>query len=299
MKKRALGRGLEALFDDGNPLEELEKLQTEESKAVKTLRISEIEPNKQQPRRSFEKEALLQLAESIGQHGVLQPILVTPIEKGGYRIVAGERRWRAARMAGLSEVPVVIKSFPEDVAFQLALIENLQREDLNPVEEAEGYYRLCEEYHMTQEQAAKVVGKSRPVVANALRLLRLSDEILALVESGELTAGHARTILSFPEEQQLKIAKYAIEKKLSVRELEELAAKSQKKQQVSAQEKQLRQDSFYDEVQLKLQESFGKKAVLKVSQNQEKGKIELTFQTKEELKELLERLSLSESGESI
>ena len=158
------------MLDDISPLDELDRIKDDAS-AVNTLRISEIEPNKEQPRRKFDQEGLLQLAESIGQHGVLQPILVAPLEGGGYKIVAGERRWRAARMAGLSEIPAVVKEYPDDVVLQLALIENLQREDLNPVEEAQGYYRLCEEYDLTQEQIAKVVGRSRPAVANALRLL--------------------------------------------------------------------------------------------------------------------------------
>jgi ParB family chromosome partitioning protein len=297
MKKKALGRGLSALFDEGNPLEELDKIQEESAMAAaQLLRISEIEPNKDQPRKHFDPEALLQLAESIGQHGVLQPILVSPLPEGGYQIVAGERRWRAARMAGLTEIPAVVKSLPEEVVLQLALIENLQREDLNPMEEAKGYYRLCEEYHLTQEQVAKVVGKSRPAIGNALRLLKLDDSVAQMVEDGQLSAGHARTLLGFPVEEQKKIAALAVEKKLSVRELEDMALRYQKQQEKDPLEngkKLLHRDGFYDDVQLRLEQSFGKKATIKVSQD--KGKIELRFGSKEELKELLTHLSLSET----
>lgn len=293
MKKKSMGRGLGALLDDANPIEELERIQ-EVGGSVNTLRISDIEPNKDQPRKHFDQEGLLQLAESIGQHGVLQPILVSPIPTGGYRIIAGERRWRAARMAGLSEIPAVVKEFTDEVVLQLALIENLQREDLNPIEEAQGYYRLCEEYRLTQEQVAKVVGRSRPAVANALRLLKLDDEVIRMIEYGELSAGHARTLLSFPAEDQLKIAELVISKELSVRELEELATKYhiKKDDELRKSKDLLSRDSFYDNVQLQLEQSFGKTAVIKVKQN--KGKIELKFNSKAELKELLERLSLNQ-----
>lgn len=292
MKKKSMGRGLGALLDDVNPLEELDKIQNDGS--VNMLRVSDIEPNKDQPRKRFDQEALLQLAESIGQHGVLQPILVSPTEDGGYRIIAGERRWRAARMAGLSEIPAVVRSFPEEVVLQLALIENLQREDLNPIEEAQGYFRLCEEYHLTQEQVAKAVGRSRPAVANALRLLRLNDEVAAMIEHGELSAYHARTLLSFPPEEQMKMAELVIAKELSVRELEELATRYHIKQdeKLHADRDLLRRDSFYDQVQMQLEQSFGKLAAIKVKQD--KGKIELKFSSKAELKELLDRLSLHE-----
>ncbi len=291
MKKKSMGRGLGALLDDANPLEELERIH-DDGESVSHIRVSDIEPNKEQPRKHFNQEALMQLAESIGQHGVLQPILVSPLASGGYRIVAGERRWRAARMAGLSEIPAVVKEYADDTILQLALIENLQREDLGPIEEAQGYYRLCEEYGLTQEQVAKVVGKSRPAVSNALRLLKLEDEVLQMIESGQLSAGHARTLLSFPAEEQLKFAELVLAKELSVRELEELATKfhAQKEEKRKESEELLKRDSFYDDVQLRLEQSFGKTAVIKVKQD--KGKIELKFGSKEELKELLERLSL-------
>ena len=294
MKKKSMGRGLGALLDDMNPLEELDRIQ-DGSGVISSLRVSEIEPNKDQPRKHFDQEALLQLAESIGQHGVLQPILVSPIEGGGYRIVAGERRWRAARMAGLSEIPAVVKSFSDEVVLQLALIENLQREDLNPIEEAQGYYRLCEEYHFTQEQIAKAVGRSRPAVANALRLLHLDEEVIRMVEHGQLSAGHARTLLVFPMDEQEKIADVVVEKDLSVRELEELATRyhvNRQDEKVHDAQQMLKRDSFYDEIQMLLEQSFGKSAMIKVKQD--KGKIELRFNSKAELTELLERLSLNQ-----
>ena len=176
-KRGGLGKGLDAIFIENEP---------EESSSNVMLKISEIEPNKNQPRREFDDNALAELAESISQHGVLQPLLVRPIADGGYQIVAGERRWRASRMAGLTEVPVVIRELSDSETTELALIENLQREDLSPVEEALGYKQLMEEYDMSQEQVSKTVGKSRPAIANALRLLNLPDEILNLVNTASV-----------------------------------------------------------------------------------------------------------------
>ena len=193
-KKGGLGKGLDALFAD-NAIEE-------DTPAVK-LKISEIEPNREQPRKEFDDAALAELADSIAQHGVLQPLLVRPLIGGGYQLVAGERRWRASRMAGLTEVPVVVRQMSDQEMMELALIENLQREDLSPMEEAEGYRTLMEGYSLTQEEVAQIVGKSRPAVANSLRLLALPNEIGEMVRSGELSAGHARALLAFPQEQML------------------------------------------------------------------------------------------------
>ena len=190
-KKGGLGKGLEALFTDN--------AQTEAENAS-TLRISEIEPNKKQPRKDFDDEALAELADSIRQHGVLQPLLVRPTAHGTYQIVAGERRWRASRMAGLTEVPVVIKDLTDEQSMEYALIENLQREDLNPVEEAKGYRTLTTTHGLTQDEVAGIVGKSRPVVANALRLLALPKEVLEMLENELLSVGHARALLGISEE---------------------------------------------------------------------------------------------------
>ena len=195
-KKGGLGRGLDALFAD-NSIEEIAS-----TSAVK-LKIMDIEPNRDQPRKIFDEDALAELADSIAKHGVIQPLLVRPMPDGSYQLVAGERRWRASRMAGLTEVPVVIKELSDDEAMALALIENLQREDLNAIEEAQGIKALMDTLSLTQDEAAERVGKSRPAVANALRLLKLPDSVIALVSDGKLSPGHARALLGFKDEQDI------------------------------------------------------------------------------------------------
>lgn len=197
-KKGGLGKGLNAIFMEN---------ESEDSNSTVTLKISEIEPNRAQPRREFDEKALAELADSISQHGVLQPLLVRPLLDGGYQIVAGERRWRASRMAGLTEVPVVIRELSDGETMELALIENLQREDLTPVEEALGYQQLMDKYSLTQDEVSRAVGKSRPAVANALRLLNLPEEVLSLVGNGRISAGHARTLLSFKDPDELDKAR--------------------------------------------------------------------------------------------
>ena len=222
VRKGGLGKGLDAIFMENA---------TESSNSTVTLKISEIEPNRNQPRRDFNDESLTELADSIAQHGVLQPLLVRPLTDGGYQIVAGERRWRACRMAGISEVPVIIRELSDSEMTELALIENLQREDLSPVEEALGYQTLMEHYHFTQDEVSKSVGKSRPAVTNALRLLNLPAEVLDMVRGGELSAGHARTLLAFPnEETMIAAAKLVIKQGISVRELEKMAKKAAQKE---------------------------------------------------------------------
>lgn len=276
-KKGGLGRGLDALFAD-NAVEEQGK--------VVTLRISEIEPNRDQPRKIFDEAALADLAESIAQHGVLQPLLVRPLARGGYQLVAGERRWRASRLAGLTEVPVVVREMSDQEAAELALIENLQRQDLNPMEEALGYRTLMEQYGMTQEDAARAVGKSRPAVANALRLLNLPTEIAELVSSGQLSAGHARAILSFETlSAQTEAAQAAIKQDLSVRALEKMAKASRS----SRPERTVRRrDSLYDEVELILTEQLGRK--VRVVDKGENGVLQLEFYSKDDLKALANAL---------
>ena len=214
-KLGGLGRGLDSLFAD-NSVDEL-------NPSVNKLRIMEIEPNRDQPRKDFDEKSLSELAESIEQHGVLQPLVVRPLTNGGYQLVAGERRWRAARIAGLTEVPVVIKELTDEEVIEIAMIENLQREDLNPLEEALGYRYMMDELNITQEQAAEKVGKSRPAVANAIRLLRLPDEVQEMVKNNLISPGHARALLGF-ENQELIIqtAKRIVKEDLSVREVETL-----------------------------------------------------------------------------
>ena len=285
-KKGGLGKGLDAIFMENA---------TENSNSTVVLNLSEIEPNRTQPRKEFDDEALHELADSISQHGVLQSLLVRPIAGGGYQIVAGERRWRACRMAGVSEVPVVIRELDDAEVMELALIENLQREDLTPVEEARGYHTLIEQYGLTQDGVAKTVGKSRPAVTNALRLLQLPEDILALVEEGKLSAGHARTLLAFEDEEAMRAAvERVIKEGLSVRALEKLAR--QANAQAKEEEKTppvRRANRFYDEVALSLNEHLGRK-VRVAAKSKDKGVLEIEFYSEEDLAELARLLGREE-----
>ncbi len=278
-KKGGLGKGLELLFAE-NALEDA-------GKAV-TLPIGEIEPNREQPRKAFDDAALAELSASIAQHGVLQPLLVRPMSGGGYQIVAGERRYRASRMAGLTELPAVIRELSDKEAAQLALIENLQREDLNPMEEALGFQKLMESYGLTQEETAHIVNKSRPAVANALRLLNLPEEVTVMVADGTLSAGHARAILSFAPELQVETAKNAVRSGASVRELERRARAAQREKK-TPRATAFRRDSFYDEVELALSEALSRK--VRVTVGEKSGTLSLEFYDREDLQELANRLS--------
>ena len=269
VKKSGLGRGLDALFADNS---------VEESSASPVkLKIMEIEPNREQPRKLFDDDALAELSESIAQHGVIQPLLVRPLKDGGYQLVAGERRWRAARMAGLTEVPVVIKELTDSETVELAMVENLQREDLNPLEEALGYKYMMEKLSITQEEAAQKVGKSRPAVANALRLLNLPESVLSYVESRQVSPGHARALLAFEsEDKMLEICKLIIKNGLSVREIEKLAKQFKAEPKAKVQKKR---DNFYSEVELALGKSTGRK----IKVNEAKKTIEIEFFDKDDL----------------
>ena len=250
-KKGGLGRGLDALLVD-NSIENISA-----SSAVK-LKLNEIEPNKNQPRKNFDDEALAELSASIQKHGVIQPLLVRPLPGGNYQLVAGERRWRASRMAGLTEVPVVIRELSDEDAAALALIENLQREDLDPVEEEEGYKYLMDNYALTQEEAAQRVGKSRSAVANLMRLLSLPADILALVSEKKLSAGHARTLLPLEDAALIKqFADEIIANGYSVRQTEKLVKDflKPKKAPKAAPEK----DKYITEVELSLCETLARK----------------------------------------
>lgn len=285
-RKGGLGKGLDALFIDNN---------TGDGGTV-TLRVSEIEPNRDQPRRYFDESALAELADSIRQHGVLQPLVVRPLAGGGYQIIAGERRWRACRMAGVSEVPAVVREMTDVEAMEIALIENLQREDLNIMEEAAGYRTLMEEHGMTQDQVASRVGKSRPVVANALRLLNLPQEVAQMVREGRLSAGHARALLSIGDASlQKEIAARAAEGAVTVRDIERMgkSAKAQQSEDHLAGEQQAlaqarTQDSFYREVELALTQELGRKATVHLSRG--KGMLQLEFYSKEDLQNLMRML---------
>ena len=270
--KGGLGTGLSALFEDN-------KTNTDSGQ---TLRITEIEPNREQPRKNFDDESISALAESIKQHGILQPLLVRPYGSG-YQIVAGERRWRAARMLGLSEVPVQIKELSDLEAMQIALIENLQRENLNPVEEAKGYSELVESFGMTQEDVAKTVGRSRSSVANAMRLLALPNEML---ENGELTVGHGKALLAFDdEEKMLEAAKKAAQGLINVRSLEKMASDKGEKIPVTNE----RIDSYFKEMEIGLHNALGRK--VKVEYGKNKGALILEFYDKEDLSALADKLS--------
>lgn len=278
-KKGGLGKGLDALFGENT-------LDTDGN--VSTLRLTDIEPNKDQPRKQFDEDALSELSQSIAQHGVLQPLLVRPMTNGTYQLVAGERRWRAARMAGLVQVPVVIREMTEKEAAELALIENLQRQDLNPMEEAVGYQTLMNTYGLTQEETARVVNKSRPAVANALRLLSLPASVTELVAAGKLSAGHARTVLAFPSAQQEEVAKQAALTGLSVRQLEKMAKAATKLPKAPTAAVATR-DSFYSEVELALAQSLGRRVT--VTAQGKGGKLTVEFYDNDDLKALANALA--------
>lgn len=279
--QKGLGRGLGALLGDFSQ-------EAEADNGLKILPLQKVEPNPNQPRRDFDPEALEALSESIAQHGVLQPLTVRELESGYYQIIAGERRWRAARLAGLREIPAIVIEADDKKATELALIENLQREDLNPVEEAMGYSRLLEEYGMTQEDAAKRVGKSRPAVANALRLLQLTPEILEMVKTGALTPGHARAILSVKEPKKQKEAAQKIAAlDLSVRQAELLCRNLNREPEPEAEAQPLAVD-YIAECEKSLSRHLGRG--VKIVNGKRKGRFELEFYGQEDLQRLLEIL---------
>ena len=278
-KLGGLGKGLNAIFIEND---------SETDGGTVTLKISEIEPNRTQPRKEFDEQALSELAESISQHGLLQPLLVRPLTLGGYQIVAGERRYRASRMAGLTEVPVIIKELTDTETMEIALIENLQREDLSPVEEALGYKALIDEHGFSQEEVAKSVGKSRPAVANALRLLKLPDNIMEYLKDGKISAGHARALLMLENEELMtELADEIVAKDLSVRQVEKIC---KKKPTVQKEEKPEKKPSFYSMVELALSESLGRKISVSKSKGKQGGVLQIEFYSDEELTELSNKL---------
>ena len=278
---KGLGKGLGALLGES-------AMQPSAQQSPLLLPLQKIEPNRLQPRKSFNEEELSSLADSIRQHGVIQPLTVRLLDTGYYQIIAGERRWRAARMAGLREVPVVIIEADDKKAMELALIENLQRADLTPIEEARGYQQLIGEYGLTQEQVADRVSKSRPAVANAMRLLSLPDELLSMVESGKLTAGHARALLSIKDErQQLAVAQKVVNLQLSVRQTEAMCKKLLKA--AKAPEPKPVEVDYLAECEKTLTRCLGRG--VKIVSGKRKGKIELEYYGQEDLQRLYEALS--------
>lgn len=274
-----LGKGLDTIFAEN---------ETEDSNSSVMLKISEIEPNRSQPRKDFDENSLSDLAQSISQHGLLQPLLVRPLPIGGYQIVAGERRYRACRMAGLTEVPVTIRELSDTETMELALIENLQREDLSLIEEALGYKALIDEHGFSQEEVATSVGKSRPAIANSLRILKLPDSVLEYVKQDKISAGHARALLMLDnEEDMLELAELIYKKDLSVRQAEKLA---KKKPEVEEDTQPERKPSFYSMVELALNESLGRKIKVNKNKGKQGGVLQIEFYSDEELTELSNKL---------
>ena len=282
-KTAGLGRGLDAIFLDNTHTKG-------EEGAVTPIKLSLIDPRSDQPRRTFHEETLASLAESIQAHGLFQPILVREYAMGRYQIIAGERRFRASKMAGLTEIPAIILDKDDEETARIALVENLQREDLNPIEEAMAYCSLAEEFNMTQEDLSREVGKSRSAIANAIRLLDLPDEVLMMVKSGELSAGHARTLLGLNDEGAiLPMAKMCIDLDLSVRRLEEEVKKENKRERAEQVEEESESNlpvvDYIREMELRLQSHLGR--VVKIHGKGRKKSLTLYYEDNEDLDELL------------
>lgn len=275
-KKGGLGKGLDALFAENSS----------DSAAAVEIRLSDIEPNADQPRRDFDPQALEELSESIARYGLLQPLLVRPLTGGRYQLVAGERRWRASRMAGLSSAPAIIKELSDVETAEIALVENLQREDLNPIEEAEGYRLLMTDYSLTQEQVSERVGRSRSAVANSVRLLSLPEEILGMIKKGEISAGHGRALLAFDNRDAMLAAARAAVSGANVRELERMSKKPDKVKKTA---KPASRNSFFDEVELSLSENLGRR--VKVRAEKGKGSLQIEFYNADDLKALANKLA--------
>lgn len=285
-KKNGLGKGVNVLFND-SPNELLSVLESEPDKSGRNLLpIIDIEPNKDQPRKDFDEDKLAALAESIKEHGVISPILVTPGKGGTYKIVAGERRWRASKLAGLKEIPCIIKELNAQELSELAMVENLQRDDLNPIEESEGYRYLMERFSLTQEEIAKKIGKSRSAIANALRLNNLCPEVKALLKDDKISQGHARALLTLDADVQLAIAERIIQDGLNVRQTEAIVqnygsekTRSQKKTVNPMMQK------YYKDVENNLSSQFGTK--VRICEGSKKGRIEIEYYSKDDLERIL------------
>lgn len=283
---RALGRGFESFFEKTD--EGLNLGQKDETKVV-MLKTSMVEPRRDQPRKNFDREQLQALAASISEHGIIQPIIVTEGKNGYYSIIAGERRWRASRIANLAEIPAIVKTYSEIQAAEVALIENLQREDLNPIEEAEGYKLLMERFGLTQDKVSERVGKSRSNVANMLRLLTLGEEIRDHLASGRLTTGHARALLAVSDERlRSKLADKIINEGLTVRQTE-IMVKEPEKSAASPKPPKKATESHYADLELTLSEKYGTKVRIK---GNKKGKIEIEYYSVEELTRIIDTMGL-------
>ena len=276
-RSKRLGKGLSALIPEIN--EEIDK------KDIVQIKLSNIRPNKNQPRKEFDEDRIKALSDSIKNVGVLQPIVLKPIEDNNYMIIAGERRWRASILAGKEEIPAIIKDIPIKDIMEIALIENLQREDLNSIEEALAYKNLIEDYKVTQEELSEAVGKSRPYITNTLRLLNLQNKIIKMIENGDITAGHGKALLRIEDkEKQLEVAMRIVEEGLSVRTVENIAKKiieNKEKRKIEKKEK----DIYIIDAEEKLSNIFGTK--VNISMNNKKGKIEISYNNEDELNDIL------------
>ncbi|NLM76304.1 MAG: ParB/RepB/Spo0J family partition protein [Clostridiaceae bacterium] len=278
--RKGLGKGLDALLGPINNLED-------EKNNILEVKINEVEPNKDQPRKDFDEEKLKALADSIKEHGIVQPIIVRK-EETGYSIVAGERRWRAAKIAGLKKIPVIVKELTPQEVMEIALIENLQREDLNPIEEAEAYQKLMKEYKMTQEDVAKIVGKSRAAIANSVRLLTLVEEVKNMLKEGKLSSGHARALVTIDDgERQKELAEKIINNNLSVRETEKLVSNEMKEKKEAPKDLE-KKNIEIEALEEKLKSFYGTKVNL--SKNANKGKIIIEYYSKDEFDRIIDLL---------
>ena len=283
-KKSGLGDfgGLEALFDDNST----------DIQVKKQVRLSDIEPNRNQPRKEFDEDTIRELAESIEEHGLIQPILVRPLDNGMYQIVAGERRWRALRMLGWQdkEIPVVIKELDDEETAKIALVENVLREDLNPIDEAKAYNELIEKYDMTQESVAKLVGKARSSVTNSLRILKLPENVVTMVRDGDLSAGAAKALLPLTDEEQItELALKSSKGEMTVRQLEKAVAKLSEPQKEVREEKPKKNQTYYKEMEIALSQSLERK--VKVTYGKGKGRLVIDFFDKDDLKAIAEMLT--------
>ena len=292
---RGFGKGLDSLIPmSGNTksVSETKELKKEENKGSETIvKITQVEPNREQPRKNFDEDALQELADSIKQFGLLQPILVQD-RKTHYEIIAGERRWRAAKLAGLKEVPVIIRDYTDQEIVEISLIENIQREDLNPIEEAQAYKRLLTEFNLKQDEVAERVSKSRTAVTNSMRLLKLCDEVQQMIIDDMLSTGHARALISIEDpEQQYTIAQKIFDEKLSVRDVEKLVKnlnKPEKPKKENQEDKSL--DIIYQDIEEKLKQSLGTKVEITPKGNGS-GKVEIEFYNHDDLDRIIELLS--------
>ena len=291
-RRNGLGKGLDSLIGGSLTVPNKEEQNETQQKSNEMMKIRLIEPNRNQPRKQFDEDSLMELAESIKLYGVIQPIIVCK-KDSHYEIIAGERRWRAAKMAGLKEVPVIVKDYTEKEIAEISLVENLQRDDLNPIEEAKAYERLIKEYQLKQEEVAERVAKSRTVITNSLRLLKLSDKVQTMLMEGLITVGHAKVLLGISsKEQQEEIAEHIIDEKLSVRELENyIKAMSKPKKNLAPSQKQLGNKELYHTLEEKMKECIGTKVHIN-SKEENKGRIEIDYYSADDLERIIEILGV-------